>query len=50
VYSPLVASLKFLDIKTCPAKEKLGKTIEIMKEYGADRWAEKYEKELAALR
>jgi tetratricopeptide (TPR) repeat protein len=31
------------------AKEKLIKAIEIFKEGGADRWAEKYEKELAAL-
>ncbi len=31
------------------AKEKLCRAIEIMKECGADGWAEKYEKELAAL-
>jgi tetratricopeptide (TPR) repeat protein len=31
------------------AKEKLGKAIKILSECGADGWAEKYEKELAAL-
>jgi hypothetical protein len=31
------------------AKENLNKAIEIFKECGADKWAEKYEKELAAL-
>ena len=31
------------------AKELLGKAIELLKECGADRWVEKYEKELVAL-
>ena len=31
------------------AKEKLKQALEIFKECGADRWAEKYEKELVAL-
>ncbi|MGZ3535964.1 MAG: hypothetical protein ACXU9K_12165 [Thermodesulfobacteriota bacterium] len=31
------------------AKENLGKTIEILKECGADGWVEKYKRELATL-
>ena len=31
------------------AQEELGKAVEILREWGADGWEEKYEKELTAL-